>query len=198
MINNNNYNNKPFKKKLFHLRVYEGLKKGFLTPTLPEHVLKFQSNPLVRIFRVLGGISVLCLLGKSYIHLNINFIYISMVFSIIFLIYHIIITYYRVKHIYILFKNKDLDVRNSPYDRMATIIAKAVLCAKGVCETAQPVGLTLGIMLGADEILKQSGRDAFFGPLLGNVVNTVLPETDAQKWKKGVDSGLNSIDTKQD
>jgi hypothetical protein len=39
-------------------------------------------------------------------------------------------------------------------------------------------------MLGTDEILKKSGRGAFFGHLLGSAVNIFLPETAVQKREK--------------
>jgi len=48
-----------------------------------------------------------------------------------------------------------LDIRNSPLNRFATLGAKALLCFKSACVSALlwTVGLTLGIMLGTDEIL---------------------------------------------
>lgn len=32
------------------------------------------------------------------------------------------------------------------------------MCLKGACDSAQPIGLTLGVMLGTDEILKFANR----------------------------------------
>jgi len=34
-------------------------------------------------------------------------------------------------------------------------------------------GLGLGLMLGAEQVLKDGGREAFFGPLLGGGLNKV-------------------------
>jgi hypothetical protein len=38
-------------------------------------------------------------------------------------------------------------------------------------------------MIGVDEVLKASGRDAFFIPILGVGLNSILPETELNKWK---------------
>ena len=32
-------------------RLYVGIKKGLLTPTLPENIIKFKSNPLIKMAR---------------------------------------------------------------------------------------------------------------------------------------------------
>jgi hypothetical protein len=60
-------------------------------------------------------------------------------------------------------------------------LARVIFCAKGVCDTAQPVGLTLGLMLGYDEVIKTTGREAFFGPMIGESLNKILPKTDLNK-----------------
>lgn len=41
-----------------------GAKKAWLTPTLPEDMLKLQTHPLIRILRTLGGSSFLILLPR--------------------------------------------------------------------------------------------------------------------------------------
>jgi hypothetical protein len=42
----------------------KGLKKGWVTSTLPEYITKFHNKPIVRLFRFLGGLSVIITLGK--------------------------------------------------------------------------------------------------------------------------------------
>jgi len=49
------------------------------------------------------------------------------------------------------------------------------MCLKGACDSAQPIGLTLGVMLGTDEILKFANREPLFGPFLGSALNAVFP-----------------------
>ena len=59
--------------KKFLKRIYIGAKKGILTPTLPDEIIKFQSNPLIRIIRFLGGVSFIFILGKNYINYKIKY-----------------------------------------------------------------------------------------------------------------------------
>lgn len=95
-------------------RILIGAKKGLLTPTLPNEIIKIQSNPIIRIIRFLGGVSFLLLLGNNYINSNIFVLYFSMLFALVFTIYHLIISFYRIKHIILLVKSDKLDIKNSP------------------------------------------------------------------------------------
>jgi len=56
----------PMKKTKLQ-RIIIGVKKGWTTPNLPTHILKFHLNPLIRILRVIGWFTTLSYLsGKSY------------------------------------------------------------------------------------------------------------------------------------
>jgi hypothetical protein len=57
--------------KILYYRILQGVRKGLLTPTLSPQMLNFQSKPLIRLLRVLGGLSILILLGsgKGYFEL---------------------------------------------------------------------------------------------------------------------------------
>nr|UKQ56128.1 hypothetical protein [Taiwanofungus camphoratus]WRO45222.1 hypothetical protein [Taiwanofungus sp. YW-2023a] len=140
-------------------RLFMGIKKAHNTPILPENILKIQNYLSIRIIRVLGGISVLTiLLGRAYFHYPIYVYYIALFFCFIFLIYRIIISYFTIKHIIKILKSDELDIRNSPLEKLATIGASAWGGWKGACDTAQPIGVSLSDMIGIDEILKSSGR----------------------------------------
>lgn len=52
--------------KKFILRTLNGVKKGILTTTLSKDMLEFQRKPIIRIIRVLGGISWFSLLGRGF------------------------------------------------------------------------------------------------------------------------------------
>jgi len=164
------------KNKSIFQQVKTGIIKGWNTPTLPDRILELQNQPLMRIFRFLGGVSYLILLGKSFIPSTFIIKIIAFIIAAFFLLYHFYITYHRIKHVRYLFKSGKLDIRNSPLQRLSTLIGKALVCVKSGCDTAQPVGLTLGLMLGADEVLKASNRDPLFTPFLGSLLNSVLPE----------------------
>jgi len=102
-------------------RTLIGVKRGLLTPNLPPEILEFQKKPLIRIFRVIGGLSFLFILGHSYI--SFEFLgpflakvpfYLAYFIAILFFIYHVYISYHRIKHVKFLLKSGALDVRNSP------------------------------------------------------------------------------------
>jgi len=65
-------------------RTIIGIKKGWNHPTLPKILLKLQLHPFIRIFRVLGGISILIILTKAYEKYNIYVLYISIIFITIY------------------------------------------------------------------------------------------------------------------
>ena len=162
--------------KTIFTRITTGLKKGWSTPTLPVNIMTFKNNPIIRIFRALGGLSFIIILGRTKLNFPNYFLYLFLIIALLFTVYHFVITFFRIKHIYMLIKNGELDIRNSPLDRFASLWAKAILCLKGTCEAAQPVGLTLGIMLGTYEVLKNANRQPLFGPFLGQLANSLLPE----------------------
>ena len=161
-------------------RILTGFKKGLFTPALPENIKTFQNYPLIRILRFLGGISLIFILSKTYSNFSIYYLYVAIVFVFFFTVYHFVISYFRIKHIIKLLKSDALEVKNSPLDRIATFGAKLVLCLKGTCEAAQPIGVALGLALGTDEIFKSAGREPVFGPILGGVLNTILSKKTAE------------------
>jgi hypothetical protein len=192
---NTNISSIPLEKRTKFQSILLGLKKGWETPTLPENIIKLQLHPLIRIIRVLGGSSFLFILSKRYLNYNGYILYICMFFALIFTIYHFIITFYRIKHAIKLFKNKELEVRNSPLDRLASLSVKALFCFKNGCEAAQPIGLTLGLFLGADEILKAANREPIFAPFLGSIINTVLPDNVAKDSTKLINNDFKELET---
>jgi len=168
------------KRKNYIKRIWKGVKLGWNTPTLPDNILKFQMHPLIRIIRVLGGISTLYLLSNKASNYSIYIFYFSFFFCLLFFIYLIYISYYRIKHIYRTLKSDKLDVKNSPLDYLARLSARLLLCAKGVCDQAQPVGVAMGILLGIDTSLEMADRKPIFGPLLGSALKTVLPNEEVK------------------
>jgi hypothetical protein len=119
----------------------KGFKKAYDTPTLPYHILTFTMQPIIRIIRFLGGVSFLTILSKSHLNYHISILFIAMFFAVIFTIYHFYLAYHRFKHIRFLLKSGAYEVRNSPLDRLAFLVAKTLGCLKGACEQAQPIGL---------------------------------------------------------
>jgi len=148
--------------KRFYEKTIIGIKRGLFTPNLPPEILEFQNKPLIRIFRVIGGLSFLTILGRGYTSFKLSPLLLGLFillyfFAVLFFIFHIYISYHRFKHIKYLLKSGALDVRNSPLDKNASLLVRVLACAKGACDTATPIGLGLGLMLGADQTLKEIG-----------------------------------------
>jgi hypothetical protein len=51
-------------KKTKLQRIWKGIKLGWSLPSLPVSEEKFHNHLIIRIFRVLGGISILLVLSK--------------------------------------------------------------------------------------------------------------------------------------
>ena len=168
------------KYKIFN-RTIIGIKKGWNHPTLPENLLKLQLHPFIRIFRVLGGISILIILTKAYEKYNIFVLYISIILSILFFIYNTYLNYYRIKHIYSSIKKGDLDVKNSPLDKYASLYSKLLFCLKGSCEVAAGSGVALGIFTGIDSLFEHKGKDPIFMPFIADLI---LPDSQMERQFK--------------
>jgi hypothetical protein len=183
------------KKKNIFQRIYIGIKKGILTPTLPDKILKLHNHPFIKIFRVIGGISVLLILTHSLEYLDKGLLYlislwICLIFSITFSFYHIYISYFRINHIIFLLKSDKLDIYNSPFDRFATIITKIFLCSKGICEGIAPIGIVFGGLTGIDELRKAKGLEPIFLP---KIADFMFSETDVNKQLKEMKSEESSF-----
>jgi hypothetical protein len=174
--------------KRFFNRTLIGVKRGLFTPTLPPEILEFQKKPLVRLFRIIGGLSFLIILGRDHMSFfsaffNLSLFYLSYFFAVLFFLYHLYISYHRFKHTKYLLKSGALDYRNSPLDKYITMLGRVLVCAKSTCDAATPFGLGLGLMLGADQALKEVGKEAFFGPILGSGLVKILPKDDLDHWR---------------
>jgi len=137
-------------------------------------MLKLYNSVPIRYLRILGGISVLLILTRRLELLGDGYLYLSGLCICLFLtillgICHFF-TYHRIKHIYKLIINKELDVYNSPFDRFSSQAARILMCAKGICDSAAPVGLTFGAMAGLDELRKMSDLEPVFLPFLAELL----------------------------
>ena len=162
-------------KRTLFKRFIIGLKVGWNTPTLPDNILKLQLHPLVRIIRVLGGISTLYLLSNKASQYSIYIFYFAFFFFLLFFIYYIYISYHRIKHIYKTLKSDKLDEKFTFRSFLLVFLLVFLLCAKGVCDHVQPVGVAMGILLGIDTSLIMADQKPIFGPILGSAIKTVLP-----------------------
>lgn len=144
-------------------RIIKGAKVGYNMETLPSSVNTFNMNPIVRICRVIGGLSIVIWLGY-YKKLDNPFNYIIFLLASIQFIYMFIILTIKVVHIIKQWRKGSLEVRNSPHDNLASLIAKLVVCVKTSCTVGAGTGVILGLGIGFDDILEgpPSGRAPIF------------------------------------
>ena len=93
-------------------------------------------------------------------------------------------------------KSKDLEIRNSPLDKFATLASKLIFCIKGACDSAVPLGVALGVMAGFDTILEHKGKEPIFLPFIAEVI---LPDSEEQKIykeRKNLLKDIKGIDSK--
>lgn len=89
-----------------------GAHRGFELKTLPQEIIDFQMKPIIRILRVIGGISLLTILGRTYFTFTGYFFYFAYFFTFMFMVYQIYISYHRIKHIYKLINSEEVEIRN--------------------------------------------------------------------------------------
>ena len=82
----------------------------------------------------------------------------------------------RIIHIIKVLGTDELEVRNSPLDRLATLTARVLFCAKGLCYVGAGTGSAVGSGLALDAALVNTGHDTVFSPLFVSFLKTILPE----------------------
>nr|YP_010991016.1 hypothetical protein UYP79_mgp047 [Pappia fissilis]WOX61289.1 hypothetical protein [Pappia fissilis] len=173
-------------KRTILQRIIIGVKKGYLTPSLPEHILVLNSNIFIRIFRVAGGLTTLFLithrleiLGNGLLY--ITSLYICFIITFLLAIYSLFIAYHRVRHIHKLIKTGKLDVYNSPFDRFASHLARTIACSKGVCDSVAPVGFVFGSLAAIDTLREAKGLEPIFIPFIASIF---IPDSEATRIYK--------------
>ena len=84
-------------QKTIFERLYLAFKEGMSKPTLPENIIAFQKWPIIRIIRVLGGLSLLSIMTRS-IDILIGTIFykislhVSLFFIFLFILYHFFVS----------------------------------------------------------------------------------------------------------
>ena len=171
-------NDTPVKKTYFQ-RIIKGFTISFNTPSLPDYVLHIHNHIFTRIFRVLGGMSIVFLLSgnKSYL-VNDDIIsplyYVILIVGLIHFMYIIIIKIIRIYFMLFSWIDGDLEIRNSPTDRLATTAAKLFQCWKIGCEVGSASFGVIGTGFLIDQVLEAGGREKVFTPLIGKGVNLLI------------------------
>jgi len=178
-------------KKSIFTRIKSSVIIAYNTPTLPVHMIQLENNIFIRIFRVLGGISVITLLSlRTYSDIaNPIIIQFALIFTILFIFYKFYVMYYRIKHVYFLvFKSNKLEIRNSPLDKAASHLLKALVCAKGFCENVAIVGGLLGLGNYYDNILVDQGKEPIISPIIRKIIFADKPSLAEEAYNSNLKS----------
>jgi hypothetical protein len=160
--------------------IWLGLKKGYQIETLPNNVRLFLDTPLVRIFRVLGGICVLLYLlnknGTITLNLPYNLNIIIYIIALIQFIQIFIISVWKIVYGInkILYHKEEFEVRNSPLNRLASITSNLLFCWKVGCQVGSSGLSILGTSMLIDTALEAAGHDKIFDPIISKGINKIV------------------------
>lgn len=88
--------------------------------------------------------------------------------------YIFIISLIKLGYIIYLWRDKKLEVRNSPLDHVASLTLKLVACVKGACVAGGASATVLGLGFGADKLLEEAGHAPIFKKAVGGQINNIL------------------------
>ena len=155
-------------------RFINGLKMGWNTPMLPKKVLNFHNHPFVRIFRVIGGISIVTVLSNKHLLLYLPFKFFILILALLHFTYIACISIIKLWYGIKVLRSNKLNVKNSPLDRFATVTGKLLYCWKYGCQ-AGSAGLGLvGTFFMLDSILEAGDHPKTFTPLIGKGVKFMV------------------------
>ena len=105
--------NKNIKKNL-RSRIFYNIKAGWKIPVLPEHITRLDNNFYIRIFKIIGGISVFIIISGIGSKLNKIYLYLIFTLSILYILYRLMISFYAIKHWVHNLRTGKFIVRNFP------------------------------------------------------------------------------------
>ena len=155
-------------------RFLSGVKLGIKLSLLPKPVEIFHNHPLIRIFRVIGGISIILFLsspnwlGNSYLY------WFTFSLAMLHFSHIMIISVIKIYYLLYLWYNKKLEVRNSPLDSIASLTLKLAACIKGVCVAGGAGATVLGLGFGVDKLLEEAGHAPVFKKAVANQFGNIL------------------------
>ena len=179
-------------KKTLLQRFITGAKLAWNTPILPDKVNAFNNHPLIRVFRVVGGLSVLTVLLKKHLFF-LPLQYLILFLAFIHISYFVVINIIKVIYGIHKLRSGDLNVRNSPLDRFASFTGKLLYCWKIGCYAGSTgVGLATSSVV-ADTILEAGGQEKVFTPLIGKGVKLLVGGKPADSLFTEIDRDIKNI-----
>lgn len=149
-----------------------GLVRAYNVPLLPLRISGIYNHIYTRILRVIGGLCALLVLTKSYNIFIFPFDWVVLVIALLQLLQIVIISTIKIVYgVWLLkYNSKELEVRNSPINYYASLIAKFAYCWKIGCTVA---GGSVGIIAGGsaiDQVLEAGGYPKVFLPFMGKSI----------------------------
>lgn len=182
-------------KKTILQRIILGLKVGWNAPMLPPKMLNIHNHPFTRIFRVLGGISIITFLSKKYLLFIYPFNYIVLLFALLHFMYIAVISIIKLFFGIKVLKSDKLDVKNSPVDKLASAAGKILYCWKYGCQ-AGSAGLGLvGTSFLIDSMLEAGNQEKIFTPIIGKGVNFFVKGRPADEILLGIKNDTRNLET---
>lgn len=185
-------------QKTFFKRFLIGLKLGWNTPLLPPKIIYFHNYPLVRIFRVVGGLSVLTVLLKKHLLLFLPLQYLILFLAFLHISYIVVISLVKIFYGISRFWTDELNVRSSPLDHFASLTTKLLVCWKIGCQVgASGIGLA-GSSVITDSILEARGQEKVFTPLIARGVKFMIGGVAADNLYTDINKNLINLKASQD
>lgn len=171
------------KNNKLYTRIWLAFKKAKSVDNLPKDVLKIHNNILVRIYRFISGLSIILIITKYPLDF---YLFNLLGFNLIlYTLYNLYICYFRIKHTYyIVFKSDELDIKNSPLDKLATQFARIIYCSKTFCDNVGIIGGVLGVTAYYDSLLEVQGKDPIFKTTLAKLIFGDNPENQVNDIRK--------------
>jgi len=137
-----------------------GMVSGWNVPILPDKVAKFDRNKYVRIFKVIGALSMFYILSGLGLRFYPIFFYISIAFSLPYVIYRIVLVFFIILQYISNLKNGKYIVRNSPLglDKFQTVLKITAGSIKTISRAAVVTGITVAFMYKLYDILSWRGK----------------------------------------
>ena len=86
------------------------------------------NHPFVRVFRVIGGLSIVTVLSKKYLLYIFPFNIVILLLALFHFIYITVISVIKLYHGIGVLRSDKLNVKNSPFDQFATLTGRLLYC----------------------------------------------------------------------
>ena len=181
-------------KRTLLQRLIIGLKVGWSASVLPDRVINIHNHPFVRIFRVIGGLSILAVLSDKYLLFVFPFNIFVLFIALLHFIYITVISIVKLFYGIGVLRSDKLNVKNSPFDHFATTAGKLLYCWKMGCQVGS-AGLGLvGTSFMIDSILEAGNQEKVFTPLIGKGVKLIVNGRPADDILSGINKDIKNLE----